>query len=334
MSKIKVAFYDTKPYDKKFFTEEKNDAIEIKFFRNHLSLDTAVMAKDFDTICVFVNDMIDRFTMELLKECGVKLIALRCAGFNNVDLKAADHCGIKVVRVPAYSPHGVAEHAVALMLSLNRKIHKAYSRTRDNNFAINGLLGFNMHGRTIGVIGTGKIGKTLVPIVKGLGMKVLLYDPYPDEGFAKENSCEYVSLDTLYQQSDIITLHCPLTKDNERMINEKSIATMKKGVMIINTGRGKLIDTKALISGLKNEKIGYAGLDVYEEEGDYFFEDNSDIIIQDDILERLLTFPNVLLTSHQAFFTEEALRNIAQTTLSNIKIFFEANKIKNEVVLN
>jgi D-lactate dehydrogenase len=256
---------------------------------------------------------------------------LRCAGYNNVDLNAAQENGIKVVRVPAYSPYAVAEHTVALMLALNRRIPRATWRTRDGNFSLNGLLGFDMHGKTAGIIGTGKIAKILIQILRGFGMNILAYDLYPDYNFAREHQVVYTSLDELYHSSDIISLHCPLTEQTKYLINDYSISKMKDGVMIINTGRGQLIHTNALIEGLKNKKIGSAGLDVYEEEGDYFYEDKSDRIIDDDVLARLLSFNNVIVTSHQAFFTHEALENIANTTLQNIKDFAENKSLANEV---
>ena len=269
-----------------------------------------------------------------LARMGVRLIALRCAGFNNVDLKAAAEHGITVVRVPAYSPYAVAEHAVALMLSLNRKIPRASWRTRDGNFSLHGLLGFDMHGKTAGIIGTGKIAKILIHILKGFGMNILAYDLYPDYNFARENQIVYTTLDELYHSSDIISLHCPLTEQTKYLINDYSISKMKDGVMIINTGRGQLIHTNALIEGLKNKKIGSAGLDVYEEESEYFYEDKSDRIIDDDVLARLLSFNNVIVTSHQAFFTREALANIAATTLENIRDFKNQKPLVNEVKLS
>jgi D-lactate dehydrogenase len=281
-------------------------------------------------VCIFVNAEVDAEVIDILVENGVKLIALRSAGYNNVDLKAAKG-KIKVVRVPAYSPHSIAEHTIALMLTLNRKIHKAYTRTRDGNFALEGLLGFEMNGKTAGIIGTGKIGKIVIQILKSMGMNVLAYDLFPDTQFAEKNDIRYTQLDELYQLSDVISLHCPLTKETEYLINENSIKKMKNGVMIINTGRGKLIKTKALIDGLKSKKIGYAGLDVYEEEGDYFYEDHSDIVIDDDILARLLTFNNVIVTSHQAFFTKEALSEIARITLQNIQDFVDGKPLVNEI---
>ena len=265
-------------------------------------------------------------------ENNVKLLALRCAGFNNVDLAAAKD-KLPVVRVPAYSPYAVAEYSLALMLSLNRKIHRAYWRTRDGNFSLNGLMGFDMHGKTIGIIGTGKIAKILIKILKGFGMRILAYDVFPDHKFAEEEGITYTTLDELYRESDIISLHCPLTEETRYLINDSSIDKMKDGVMIINTGRGQLIHTNALIEGLKEKKISAAGLDVYEEEGDYFYEDKSDKIIDDDVLARLLSFNNVIVTSHQAFFTKEAMQNIAETTLQNIEDFRLNRPLVNEVIL-
>lgn len=330
-AKTKILFYDAKPYDQKVFDEiNKGYCFEIQYFNGHLNSHTAQLSRGYDVVCAFVNDVIDRKTIGLLKECGVKLIALRSAGYNNVDLKAAYET-IHVVRVPAYSPHAVAEHAAALMLSLNRKIHRAYYRTRDGNFSINGFLGFDMHGKTLGVVGTGKIGRCLIDIACGFGMKVVAYDKYQDDEYSKEKGFEYVSLDELYKEADIISLHCPLSKETYHMIDENSIKKMKRGVMIINTGRGKLIKTDALIEGLKNGAVGSAGLDVYEEESEYFFEDFSNSMIGDDMLARLLTFSNVLVTSHQGFFTKEALANIAGTTLENIKEYLDGGFLKNEI---
>jgi D-lactate dehydrogenase len=329
--KPKIAFFDTKSYDKTFFLEKNQQyGFEIKFYKSHLNKDNAILAKGADVVCIFVNAEVDANVIDILVENGVKLIALRCAGYNNVDLKAAKN-RIKVVRVPAYSPHSIAEYTLALMLTLNRKIHRAYNRTREGNFALEGLMGFEMIGKTAGIIGTGKIGKIVAQILKSMRINVLAYDLYPDMEFAEKNGIRYASLDELYQNSDIISLHCPLTKETEYLINEDSIAKMKEGVMIINTGRGKLINTKDLIDGLKNKKIGSAGLDVYEEESDYFYEDHSDIVIDDDILARLLTFNNVIVTSHQAFFTKEALSEIARITLQNIQDFFDGKPLVNEV---
>ena len=291
-----------------------------------------ILSQDVDAVCIFVNDTADAKVIDAMVGNGVKLLALRCAGFNNVDLEAAKG-RLPVVRVPAYSPYATAEFSVALMLSLNRKINRAYWRTRDGNFSLNGLMGFDMHGKTVGIVGTGKIARILIHILKGFGMHVLAYDLFPDEKYAREEGFSYVSLDELYRQSDIISLHCPLTEETRYMINKASIAKMKEGVMIINTGRGQLIHTNDLIDGLKEKKIAAAGLDVYEEEGEYFYEDKSDKIIDDDVLARLLSFNNVIVTSHQAFFTKEAMQNIAETTLQNIKDFFEHHTLVNEVSL-
>lgn len=323
MKSVKIAFFDTKPYDKESFEEvNKNFNFEIKYFKSHLSQDNAKLAAEYDVVCIFVNDSADEKVIEILKQGNVKLIALRCAGYNNIDLKAV-FGNIHVVRVPAYSPYAVAEHATALILGLNRKTHRAYNRVRDGNFSLNGLLGFDLHGKTAGVVSVGRIGRCLIAILNGFGMKVLAYDVHKNEDLAKELNFTYVELDELYAKSDVISLHCPLTPETHHMINDQSIAKMKDNVMIINTGRGGLIDTQALIKGLKTKKIGAAGLDVYEEEGDYFFEDLSMEGIADDTLARLMTFPNVLITSHQAFFTQEALSAIANTTLNNIKQFAE-----------
>lgn len=331
MKNIRIAFFDAKPYDiENFDNVNKKFGFGIKYIPIHLNRDTAYMAKGCDAVCAFVNDIIDAQVTAALKHGGVKLIALRCAGYNNLDLKAA-YGNLHAVRVPAYSPNAVAEHAVAMMLTLNRKTHKAYYRTKEANFSINGLLGFDMRGKTAGIIGTGKIGREAAKILKGFGMEIIAYDAYPDRKFAKNYGIKYVNLNRLYRDSDIITLHCPLSRETFHMINAAAIKTMKKGVMIINTGRGSLIDTKALINGLKNGKVGYAGLDVYEEEDKYFFEDFSSKVIGDDTLARLLTFPNVLVTSHQAFFTKEAVTNIAETTLGNIKEYFEKGTLINEV---
>jgi len=331
MSNKRIFFYDAKPYDQKVFDEiNKKYHFEIQYFNGHLNSNTARLSQGHDVVCAFVNDTVDKDVINVLKEGKIGLIALRSAGYNNVDLKAAYET-IHVVRVPAYSPHAVAEHAAALILSLNRKIHRAYYRTRDGNFSINGFLGFDMHGKTLGVLGTGKIGKCLIDIASGFGMKVIAYDKYRDEEYSKEKGFKYGTLEELYKESDIISLHCPLSKETYHMIDEESIKQMKSGVMIINTGRGKLIKTDALIEGLKNGSVGSAGLDVYEEESEYFFEDFSNSMIGDDMLARLLTFPNVLVTSHQGFFTKEALANIARTTLENIKEYFDGGYLKNEI---
>lgn len=332
--KIKILFFDAKPYDKPFFDKKSKEfGFHIDYNSGHLTARTAALVKNYKVVCVFVNDVIDAATIDILVKNKVELIALRCSGYNNVDLKAAWQ-RIKVVRVPAYSPQAVAEHAVALMLTLNRKTHRAYFRTRDGNFSINGLLGFNLYQKTAGIIGTGQIGKCLINILRGFGMNILAYDKYPDLKYAAEHGFRYVELPELYSQADVISLHCPLSEETQHMIDSKAIAKMKKNVMLINTSRGKLIDTRALIKGLKSGKIGYAGLDVYEEESEYFFEDFSSTIISDDLLARLLAFNNVLVTSHQGFFTYEALENIAQTTLQNVKDYFSGKSLINEVFSN
>ena len=327
----KIAFFGAKPYDIASFDKvnEKYN-YDIRYYKGHLNPNNVVLTQDTDAVCIFVNDTADAAVIDAMVNNGVKLLALRCAGFNNVDLKAAKG-KLPVVRVPAYSPYAVAEYSLALMLSLNRKIHRAYWRTRDGNFSLNGLMGFDMHGKTIGIIGTGKIARILIRLLKGFGMRILAYDLYPDMKFAGEEGISYVSLDELYRESDIISLHCPLTDQTKYMIDKDSIDKMKEGVMIINTGRGQLINTNDLIEGLKEKKIAAAGLDVYEEEGEYFYEDKSDKIIDDDVLARLLSFNNVIVTSHQAFFTKEALHNIADTTLRNIKDFEEGRPLVNEV---
>lgn len=329
----KIAFFGAKPYDIASFDKvnEKYN-YDIRYYKGHLNPNNVVLTQDTDVVCIFVNDTADAAVIDAMVDNGVKLLALRCAGFNNVDLKAAKG-KLPVVRVPAYSPYAVAEYSLALMLSLNRKIPRAYWRTRDGNFSLNGLMGFDMHGKTIGIIGTGKIAKILIRLLKGFGMRILAYDLYPDMKFAGEEGISYVSLDELYRESDIISLHCPLTDQTKYMIDKDSIDKMKEGVMIINTGRGQLINTNDLIEGLKEKKIAAAGLDVYEEEGEYFYEDKSDKIIDDDVLARLLSFNNVIVTSHQAFFTKEALHNIAETTLQNIEDFRCHRPLVNEVIL-
>ena len=329
----KIAFFGAKPYDIASFDKvnEKYN-YDIRYYKGHLNPNNVVLTQDTDAVCIFVNDTADAAVIDAMVDNGVKLLALRCAGFNNVDLKAAKG-KLPVVRVPAYTPYAVAEYSLALMLSLNRKIHRAYWRTRDGNFSLNGLMGFDMHGKTIGIIGTGKIAKILIRLLKGFGMRILAYDLYPDMKFAGEEGISYVSLDELYRESDIISLHCPLTDQTKYMIDKDSIDKMKEGVMIINTGRGQLINTNDLIEGLKEKKIAAAGLDVYEEEGEYFYEDKSDKIIDDDVLARLLSFNNVIVTSHQAFFTKEALHNIAETTLQNIEDFRCHRPLVNEVIL-
>lgn len=324
---MKIAFYDTKPYDKIWF-EKLNLKYDykIKFYEEKLNADTAILAKGYDVVCAFVNDVIDDLTINILYDNKTRLLAMRCAGYNNVDFKAAFN-KINIVRVPQYSPYAVAEHAMALLLGINRKIFRAFNRTREGNFSIDGLLGFDLHDKAIGVIGTGRIGRVFIDICKGFGMKVLTYDTYP----VKITDAKNVTLDELYKNSDIISLHCPLVHDTRYLINKDSINKMKQGVVIINTSRGGLINTLDLIDGLKSKKIGGAGLDVYEEESAYFFEDLSSDILEDDKLARLLTFHNVLVTSHQAFFTKEALENIASVTLSNISAFEKNHVLENEI---
>ena len=329
--KPRIAFFDTKPYDKESFDKLNQEyGFEIQYFRFHLTFENIVLAQGFDAVVIFVNDIINSGIINKLVEFKVKLIALRCAGFNNVDLKTAMD-KIKVVRVPAYSPNAIAEHTITLMLALNRKIHRAYFRTRDSNFSLDGLLGFDMYHKTAGIIGTGRIGKALIKILHGFDMNVLAFDKYQDTDYAKELDFKYVKLDELFRNSDIISLNCPLTKETEFLINKDNIKKMKDGVMIINTGRGKLIKTYDLIQALKSGKISAAGLDVYEEESEYFFEDLSNRILTDDILARLLSFNNVIITSHQGFFTKEAMYNIAKTTMDNIKNFADGEKLVNEV---
>ncbi|HHV11548.1 MAG TPA: 2-hydroxyacid dehydrogenase [Clostridiales bacterium] len=323
----KICFFDTKPYDRTYFDLLKeNYDIEIEYFEPKLGPKTAFMAKGFEVVVAFVNDTIDAETVRVLHENGTKLIAMRCAGYNNVDFKQA-YRKIHVVRVPAYSPYAVAEHAMALLQTLNRKIHRAYSRTRDFNFSLSGLTGFDLHGKTMGVVGTGKIGRIFVDICRGFGMDVLAYDPFPLE----DADIRYVSLEELYHGSDIISLHCPLTKDTFHIINSKTIRMMKDGVYLINTSRGALVNSEDLLEALKAEKIGGAGLDVYEEETELFYEDMSYAIIQDDVLARIISMPNVIVTSHQAFLTKEALYNIAETTLSNCSEYFRDKTLSNEV---
>lgn len=327
----KIAFFDTKPYDKNSFDKiNEKYQFEILYHKGHLNKNNLVLTQNADAVCIFVNDTANAEIIDAMAANGVKLLALRSAGFNNVDLKAAAG-KIPVVRVPAYSPYAVAEYALTLMLSLNRKVHRAYWRTRDGNFSLHGLMGFDMNGKTAGIIGTGKIARILVRILKSFGMHILAYDIYPDLSTAEELQFTYTDLDHLYKHSDIISLHCPLTEQTRHMINKNSIAKMKDDVMLINTGRGQLIHTEDLIEGLKSKKIGSAGLDVYEEEGPYFYEDKSDKIINDDTLARLLSFNNVIVTSHQGFFTKEAMHNIATTTLQNIQDFMEHGTLTNEI---
>ncbi len=324
---MKVAFYDTKPYDRPSF-EAQGEAhgIRFKFFETRLNEDTATLAKGCDAVCVFVNDNVNAAVIDLLSEMGIRVLLLRCAGFNNVDLRHANG-RLTVLRVPAYSPYAVAEHAMALLLTSIRRIHKAYIRTRDFNFSLTNMVGFDLHGKTVGVVGTGKIGRCFVSICRGFGMKVLCYDPFP----ADDPSLIYVPLDELFRESDIISFHCPLTPETRHMVNAASMERMKKGVVLINTSRGALIDSEALLAGIKSRRIGAACLDVYEEESDIFFEDNSGHILEDDTLARLISMPNVIVTSHQAFLTEEALANIAETTVRNLLDFQAGTVGANEV---
>ncbi len=324
---IRIAFYDTKEYDRVSFERQlENDGstkdISIKFLETKLTEDTAELAKGCDVVCVFVNDTVNAAVIDKLYDYGIRLIALRCAGYNNVDVAHA-FGKIHVVHVPAYSPYAVAEHAAALLLTSVRRIHKAYNRTRDFNFSLSGLTGFDLHGKTAGIIGTGKIGRIFIDICRGFGMHVIAYDAFP----AKDSDIEYVTLQELFKKSDIISLHCPLTEDTRHMIGTAAIGQMKKGVVLINTSRGALIDAEALLEGIKSRQIGAACLDVYEEEADIFFEDRSGHILDDELLSRLISMPNVIVTSHQAFLTQEALSNIAQTTLSNIRSCFAKDGI-------
>jgi D-lactate dehydrogenase len=316
-----VAVFDTKSYDRTFLSAAAGEDVALHYFETRLRAETVELARGFPAVCVFVNDQLGAEVVARLAEGGTRLVALRCAGFNNVDLEAADRHGVSVARVPGYSPHAVAEHTVAMILTLNRKTHRAYQRVRDGNFSLQGLTGFDLHGRTAGVVGLGKIGRCLAEILRGFGMEVLAYDAYPDEAYAERTGVAYVTLERLLAEADIVSLNAPLTPETRHMIDAAAIERMKPGAMLINTGRGALVDTQALIEGLKAGKLGAAGLDVYEEESEYFFQDLSERPITDDVLARLLTFPNVLVTSHQAFLTEDALRNIAGTTLQNVREF-------------
>lgn len=328
----KIAFFDTKPYDKESF-DRFNKSYDIHYFEDKLNAETAALSAGCRAVCAFVNDTIDSRVIDMLVTNGVELLLMRCAGYNNIDLKYAKD-KLTILRVPAYSPYAVAEHAMALILLLNRKIHKSYLRTRDYNFSINGLTGFDLHGKTAGVIGTGKIGQVFIDICLGFGMKVIAYDPYPNHDFAADRGIEYADLDRLFAESDIISLHCPLTKDTRYIISDDSLRRMKKSAFIINTSRGKLIDSEALLRALREKRVAAAGLDVYEEEADVFYEDRSGDIIDDETLSLLVSMPNVIITSHQAFLTEEALSAIAQVTLSNADEFFSGRKddLANRVV--
>jgi D-lactate dehydrogenase len=329
---MRIVLFSVKPYDRVFF-EQANAAVghHLTFLDARLDRDTAGLCQGHEAVCAFVNDDLGADVLTLLAEAGVRVVALRCSGFNNVDLHAAERLGMQVVRVPAYSPFAVAEHTLALILALNRKVHRSYNRVREGNFALDGLLGFDIHGVHAGVIGTGRIGLNVIRLLHGFGCEVLAYDPYPNEE-AEALGASYVALETLLAESKIITLHCPLSPHTYHLIDEAAIARMRDQVMLINTSRGALIDTRAAVAGLKSGKIGYLGLDVYEEEGDLFFEDLSGEVIQDDVFARLTTFPNVLITGHQAFFTREALHNIAETTLDNVRQLEQTGSCTNAVV--
>ena len=327
---MNLAVFSAKKYDREFLSAANGPRHRLRFFEPHLSEETASLATGFEAVCVFVNDQVNAAVIATLESLGVRLIALRCAGYNNVDLAAAKKHGVTVVRVPAYSPYAVAEHSIALMLALNRKLHRAYNRVREGNFALDGLVGFDMHGKTVGIIGTGNIGSVVAQILIGFGCQIFAFDPVPNER-CRSTGVHYVPLDELLAQSDIITLHCPLTPENKYMIDAGAIAKMRSGVMLINTSRGALLDTLAVIEALKSGKIGYLGLDVYEEEEEIFFEDRSGLIIPDDVFARLLTFPNVIVTGHQAFFTREALENIAATTIDNVTRFEQGQTLGNQL---
>ena len=328
---MKIAFFDTKPYDKPSFDKYgKANGVTRKYFETKLNEDPVDLAQGCDGVCVFVNDTVNAPVIDRLVQLGVRVLALRCAGFNNVDMKYA-YGRLHVLRVPAYSPYAVAEHAMALLLTSIRRIHKAYIRSRDYNFSLSGLTGFDLHGKTVGVIGTGRIGRVFIDICRGFGMNVLAYDKFPFAGLDNGDTVRYVELDELFRNSDIISLHCPLTEDTHHIIDAEALEKCKHGVVILNTSRGALVDAEALLTGIKSRKVGAACLDVYEEEADVFFEDNSGHIMEDDTLARLISMPNVIVTSHQAFLTEEALENIAETTVNNLVDFFEKGQCPNEL---
>ncbi len=328
---MKVAVFSSKAYDQQFLNAANTDH-DLVFFEPRLTLVTAPLAKDFEAVCAFINDQLDAETLEILASQGTKLLALRSAGFNNVDLAKAAELGLTVVRVPAYSPYSVAEHAVGLILMLNRKLYRAYNRVRDDNFSLEGLLGFDLHDCPVGIVGTGKIGQCFAQIMKGFGCRLLAYDPYPNPA-CLELGVTYMDLTDLLSQSNIISLHCPLTPETHHIINATTLAAFQPGTMLINTSRGGLIDTPAVIDGIKSGQVGYLGIDVYEQEEHLFFEDLSDTVIQDDDFQRLQSFPNVLITAHQAFFTHNALENIATTTINNITDFAEGRPCMNQVKL-
>lgn len=328
---MKIAFFDTKPYDKPSFDKYgERYGVTFKYYETKLNEDTVDLVQGYDGVCAFVNDTVSAAVIDRLSEFGVQVLALRCAGFNNVDMKYA-FGKLHVLRVPAYSPYAVAEHAMALLLTSIRRIHKAYIRSRDYNFSLAGLTGFDLHGKTVGVIGTGRIGRVFIDICRGFGMKVLAYDKFPAAGLDNGDTVRYVELKELFENSDIISLHCPLTEDTHHIINAEALEQCKRGVVILNTSRGALVDAEALLNGIKSRKVGAACLDVYEEEADVFFEDNSGHIMEDDTLARLISMPNVIVTSHQAFLTEEALENIAETTVQNIVGFFKNGQCPNEL---
>ena len=328
---MKIAFFDTKPYDKPSFDKYgEQHGVEFKYFETKLNEDTAELAHGFDGVCAFVNDTVNAEVIDKLHELGVKVLALRCAGFNNVDMKHA-YGKLHVLRVPAYSPYAVAEHTIALLLTSIRRIHKAYIRSKDFNFSLSGLTGFDLHGKTVGVIGTGRIGRVFIDICRGFGMKVLAYDKFPAKEIEDGERVRYVELDEIFEKSDVISLHCPLTDETHHLIDADALKRCKKGVIILNTSRGALVDAEALLAAIKSRKVGAACLDVYEEESDLFFEDNSGHIMEDDTLARLISMPNVIVTSHQAFLTEEALSNIAETTVQNIVDIFERGQCPNEL---
>ncbi|MEO0396943.1 MAG: 2-hydroxyacid dehydrogenase [Cyanobacteria bacterium P01_A01_bin.137] len=330
---MKIAFFNTKPYDQRSFTEiNTNYSHELTFFEPRLTPETASLASGFPAVCVFINDELGEETLRAIATTGTKLIALRCAGFNNVDLNVAKQLGITVVRVPAYSPYAVAEHAVGLIMTLNRKLYRAYNRVRDDNFSLDGLLGFDLHGKTVGIVGTGKIGQCFAQIMNGFGCKLLAYDVRPNPTCV-DIGVDYVELPILLTRSDIISLHCPLLPSTHHLINADSLQHVRPGAMLINTSRGGLIDTTAVIEAIKAGRVGYFGIDVYEREGGLFFEDLSDTVIQDDTFQLLQSFSNVVITAHQAFFTKEALYNIAETTLSNINDIEAGQPCANEVKL-
>ena len=330
----KIAFFDAKPYDKPGFdTFGQAHNMKFKYYETRLNADTAELARGCDAVCAFVNDTLDGAVLEALSALGIRVVALRCAGFNQVDPESAEQLGITILRVPAYSPYAVAEHAMAMLLTSIRRIHKAYIRTRDFNFSLNNMTGFDLHGKTVGIIGTGRIGRVFMDICRGFGMRILAYDKYPADDMSIDMSIPYVTLDELFRTSDIISLHCPLTEETYHLIDRASMEKMKKGVVIVNTSRGALIDAEELLEGIKSRRIGAACLDVYEEESEWFFRDFSGHIVEDDTLARLISMPNVIVTSHQAFLTEEALSNIAETTVQNLDDYFAGRALHNAVTL-